>query len=402
MRIENRRNRPPGARRALRLSLLALLALAVTALLAACGGSDSSSSSSTSSDTSASSEEGESTPVALEGDPEACTALDLYTWEGEGGPKLVKPFEEKFGVPVKVAYMSSAAEAIAKLAAGGTKQYDLIVAGSEISEPMKEAGVIKPIDTSLIPEYEKLFPFTTEPFEYEGQTWGIATDWGVNPFIYSTEVLKEEPTSWADLWSPELKDQVSLWEDISLIWVGASALGMDSDPEQLFNLSQEQLDEIRDKMLELKGNVRKMWSSGGDLIQLYANKEVGASMGWSYVINELRAKNEPVDEAHLKDMGAQAWSEGPAMSVDIDPDCEAAAYEWIKYEISPKGQAALAEESTYTPTNPGAEKYMTPESIKLTGIDDPKGFLGSAIFKKAPADPEAYNQTLQEIIAGLS
>jgi spermidine/putrescine-binding protein len=402
MRTENRRNRPPGARRALRLSLLALLALAAAALLAACGGSSDSSSSSTSSDSSASSEEGESTPVALEGDAEACSALDLYTWEGEGGPKLVKPFEEKFGVPVKVSYMSSAAEAIAKLAAGGTKQYDLIVAGSEISEPMKEAGVIKPIDTSLIPEYEKLFPFTTEPFEYEGETWGIATDWGVNPFIYSTEVLKEEPKSWADLWNPELKDQVSLWEDISLIWVGASALGMDDDPEQLFNLSQEQLDEIRDKMLELKGNVRKMWSSGGDLIQLYANKEVGASMGWSYVINELRAKNEPVEEAKLEDMGAQAWSEGPAMSVDIDPDCEAAAYEWIKYEISPEGQAALAEESTYTPTNPGAEKFMTPESIKLTGIDDPKGFLGSAIFKKAPADPEAYNQTLQEIIAGLS
>jgi putative spermidine/putrescine transport system substrate-binding protein/spermidine/putrescine transport system substrate-binding protein len=381
----------------LRLSLLAVMIAAAAAFLAACGGSDDSSSAS-----GESTGGGEETTASLSGDPKACSALNLYTWEGEGGPELVKPFEEEWGVPVKVSYMTSAAEAIAKLAAGGTKQYDLIVAGSEISQPMKEAGVIKPIDTSLIEEYDELFPFTTEPFEIEGETWGIAADWGVNPFIYSTELVKTPPTEWADLWKPEMKGLVSLWEDISLIWVGASALGMDDDPDQLFELSQEQLDEIRDKMLELKGNVRKMWSSGGDLIQLYANGEVGASMGWSYVINELRAQNEPVEEGKLKSMGAQAWSEGPAMSVDIDPDCEAAAYEWINYEVSPKGQAALAAESTYTPTNPGAAKFMDKDLIELTGLDDPKGFLGSAIFKEAPADPEAYNQTLQEIIAGLS
>lgn len=396
------RKRRPGRRpkRALRLSLLTALAVALAGFLAACGGSDSTTSSGGGETTSSGG--GETTTASLEGDPKACSALNLYTWEGEGGPKLVKPFEEEWGVPVKVSYMTSAAEAIAKLAAGATEQYDLIVAGSEISQPMEEAGVIKPFDTALIPEYGELFPFTTEPFERDGEVWGIATDWGVNPFIYSTELVKTPPTSWADLWKPEMKGLVSLWEDISLIWVGASALGMDDEPQQLFELTQEQLDEIRDKMLELKGNVRKMWSSGGDLIQLYANGEVGASMGWSYVINELRAQNEPVEEATLDSMGAQAWSEGPAMSVDIDPDCEAAAYEWINYEISPKGQAALAEESTYTPTNPGAEEFMSKDLIELTGLDDPEGFLGSAIFKEAPADPEAYNQTLQEIISGLS
>jgi spermidine/putrescine-binding protein len=401
MRTEHRRKRPPGARWALRLSLIALLAIAMAAVLAACGGGGSSSSGGSSS-ASDSGEEGEAVPASLEGDAKACGTLNLYTWEGEAPEELLKPFEEKSGVKVKATYMTSAAEAIAKLAAGGTKQYDMVVAGSEISQPMKEAGVIKPINTDLIPEYKKLYKFTAEPFEYEGNTWALVSDWGVNPFIYSTEVMKKEPTSWADLWSPELKGQVSLWEDISLIWVGASALGMDENPEQLFELSQEQLDEIRDKMLELKGNVRTMWSSGGDLIQLYANKEVGASMGWSYVINELRAKNEPVEEAHMEDMGAQAWSEGPALTSEISPDCEAAAYEFMNYLISPKGQLALAESSTYTPVNPAAKGLMSAELKEITGMNDPKKFLGSAIFKKAPADPEAYNQTMQEIIAGLS
>src|ERR1700709_948112 len=159
MRTENRRTRPPGSRRFLRLSLLALLALAMAAVLAACGGGGSSSSSGDGGSTSASSEEGEAVPASLEGDAKACGTLNLYTWEGEAPEELLKPFEEQSGVKVKATYMTSAAEAIAKLAAGGTKQYDMVVAGSEISQPMKEAGVIKPINTELLPEYKKLFPF---------------------------------------------------------------------------------------------------------------------------------------------------------------------------------------------------------------------------------------------------
>src|SRR4051812_16199250 len=118
MRTEHRRNRPPGARRALRLSLIALLAIAMAAVLAACGGGGSSSSGGSSS-ASDSGEEGEAVPASLEGDAKACGTLNLYTWEGEAPDELLKPFEEKSGIKVKATYMTSAAEAIAKLAAGG-------------------------------------------------------------------------------------------------------------------------------------------------------------------------------------------------------------------------------------------------------------------------------------------
>lgn len=399
----DKRGTSKGWRRALRLSLLGLTVAALAGLLAACGGSSSTSGGGGGGETGAASGGGgETADVSLEGNPKACGTLSLYTWEGEAPDTLLKPFEAKYGVKVKPSYMTSSAEAIAKLAAGATKQYDMVIAAAEILLPMRQAEVIKPIDPALIDEYEELFPFATEPMEEEGEVWGLASDWGVNPFLYSTEVMSKEPTSWADLWNPELKGQVSLWEDVSLIWVGASALGMDKNPEELFNLSQEQLDEIRDKMLELKGNVRTMWSSGGDLIQLYANKEVGASMGWTYVLNELKAKGAPVEEAHIKDMGAQAWTEGPALSSDISPDCEAAAYEFMNYLVSPKGQLALSASSGYTPVNPATKPLMSKEEQENTGMNDPKKFLGSAIVKKAPADPEAYNQTMQEIISGLS
>lgn len=360
------------------------MAVGAAAALAACGGTSSA-----------------SQAVARAGNPRQCSALTLYTWEGEAPSTLLKPFEQQYGVPVKVSYITSGAESLAKMAAGGAKQYDIIFDGSEDTQPMKEAGVIKPLDTSKFPEYSKLFPFTTKTFEVGGKVYTLSEDWGKNPFIYNTELLKTPPTSWSVLWSPQLKGQVSLWEDVSLIWIGAAVLGYDKNPEQLFHLSQAQLTAIKNKMLELKGNVRTVWNSGGDLIQLFATHEVGAAQGWSFIYNELKAKHEPVAEAKLADMGAQGWAEGASLSSDISANCEAAAYAFLNWTISPKGAAALAASSGYTPSNPGAATYMSKQLIDQTGLNNPKAFLGSAIFKQALSNPQAYNQTMEEIIAGL-
>lgn len=186
-----------------------------------------------------------------------------------------------------------------------------------------------------------------------------------------------------------------------MLWIGAAVLGYDKNPEQLFHLSSSQLEAIKKKMLELKGHVRVIWNSGGDLIQLFANHEVGAAQAWSFIYNELKKKHLPIAEANVKDMGAQGWAEGASISSAVSPDCEAAAYDFINWMISPKGAAAMAESDGYTPSNPGAATYMKPETIKTEGLNNPKAFLGSAIIKQAISDPQAYNQTMEEVIAGL-
>jgi spermidine/putrescine-binding protein len=124
-------------------------------------------------------------------------------------------------------------------------------------------------------------------------------------------------------------------------------------------------------------------------------------MSWAYIYHELKKKGDPIAKASPADMGAQGWAEAAELSSDISPDCEAAAYDFLREMNSPKGQALMAESSGYTPANPGAAKYLSKELNEQIGLNDPKAFRGSAIIKLAPADPEAYNQTLQEIISGL-
>ena len=75
------------------------------------------------------------------------------------------------------------------------------------------------------------------------------------------------------------KDKISVWDDLSTVYMAAQVLGYDKPDPQLYNLSDQQLEAVKKKLLELKPNIRKMWSTGGELTNLFQNHEVVAAMG---------------------------------------------------------------------------------------------------------------------------
>ena len=44
---------------------------------------------------------------------------------------------------------------------------------------------------------------------------------------------------------------------------------------------------------------------------------------------------------------------------------------------------------------------MSKETIENTGMENPRGYLGSAIFKQGVNNPSLYNEVMEEVIAGL-
>ena len=94
--------------------------------------------------------------------------------------------------------------------------------------------------------------------------------WGPNPLIYDTTAFSQPPESWSMLWDPKYRGKISVWDDLSTVYMAAQVLGYDKpDPSQLYNLSDEQLEKVKKKLLELKPNIRKMWSTGGELTNLF-------------------------------------------------------------------------------------------------------------------------------------
>ena len=112
--------------------------------------------------------------------------------------------------------------------------------------------------------------------------------------IYDTTAFPQPPDSWNVMWDPKLEGKVSVWDDLSTVYMAAQVLGYDKpDPAHLYNLSDDELEAVKKKLIELKPNIRKMWSTGGELTNLFQNHEVVIAMGWPLMTNQLRKSNFP-------------------------------------------------------------------------------------------------------------
>ena len=172
------------------------------------------------------------------------------------------------------------------------------------------AGLAAPLDLSKIPSYNQLSPqLTPLPLVHaKGQVYGVPFMWGPDPIIYDTTAFPQPPDSWNVLWDPKYKGKVSVWDDLSTVYMAAQVLGYDKpDPSHLYNLSDEQLEAVKKKLLELKPNVRKMWSTGGELTNLFESHEIVIAMGWPLNTADLkkaefpRRRNHPQGKHHWLD-----------------------------------------------------------------------------------------------------
>ena len=123
--------------------------------------------------------------------------------------------------------------------------------------------------------------------------------------------------------------------------------------------------------LEQKPLLRTYWSTGGDLINLYANDEVWVSETWGgYQVAELQAQGIPVAEV-IPVEKADGWQDVWAIVKDTpNMDC---AYQWLNYVSCPDGQCGMVKAVGYSPANASAvQECLTEEEIAGLHLDDPE------------------------------
>jgi spermidine/putrescine-binding protein len=224
--------------------------------------------------------------------------LSLLVWEGYADSSFVKDFEKESGCKVQATYVGSNDDFAPKLAAGGGV-YDLLSVSADAAEVLARAGFVEPIDTGKVAEWSNIYESfrNQKALNVDGQVWGVPFTWGANPFIYRTDKISTEPTSIADLWNPQYKGKIAMWDDKSMLYNAARMLGI-SDP---FNMTDEELEKVKAKLIEQKPLVRKYWSTAGELENLIASDEVWISYTWGgLMLNDLSKQNVQLRSSHQK------------------------------------------------------------------------------------------------------
>jgi spermidine/putrescine-binding protein len=323
--------------------------------------------------------------------------LSLLVWEGYADPSFLKAFEDAHHCKVVASYMGSSDELVAKLRGGSAGNYDVISPSSDVATSIVRAGLAAPLDLSKIPAYPQLSARLRESplVKANDQTYGVPFVWGPNPLLYDTTAFPKAPESWADLWNPKLKTKVSPWDELSSIYMAAQVLGYDKpDPNQLYNLSDEQLEAVKKKLIELKPNVRKFWTTGGELTQLFQTHEVTIAMGWPLMTVQLRKLNYPIGETIPKE-NTTGWIDH--LMITAASSHKDLAQAFLEYMVEPQTQKLVTDVTHYTPANPATAQLLTQDEVKSLHLDDPDAYMKRIYFWQDVPRRQKYTEIWNEV-----
>jgi spermidine/putrescine-binding protein len=323
--------------------------------------------------------------------------LSLLVWEGYADPLFVRAFEEAHHCKVVASYMGSSDELVAKLRGGSAANYDVISPSSDVATSIVHSGLAAPLDLSKIPSYAQLSPKLRDSplVKANGQTYGVPFVWGPNPLLYDTAALAASPDSWSILWDPKYKGKISLWDELSSVYMAAQVLGYDKpDPNQLYNLSDAQLEAVKKKLIELKPNIRKYWSTGGELTNLFQNHEIIAAMGWPLMTNQLRKLNFPIGETIPKE-NTTGWIDH--LMITAASTHKELAQAFLEYMAEPQTQKLVTDVTHYTPANPATAQLLTDDEKKILHLDNPDEYMKRIYFwQDVPRRPK-YTEIWNEV-----
>lgn len=285
--------------------------------------------------------------------------LRLLVWEGYAEPAVIGPFEAAHHCRITALYFKTSDELLDRLRTG---PYDIISPSSDIATTIARSGLVERLNLSKISSYTELSPrlvqlplvqvkgrsllsFTTA----NDRVYGVPFMWGANTLVYNTTMFRRPPSTWAVLWDQSYRGQVSVWDDVSTVYMTAQLLGYDKpNPDSLYSLTDQQLGVVTEKLLELKRNSLRSWSSASDLEDLFENKHLAVAMGWPLVTKHLKDRGFPIDEVIPRE-NTTGWIDYlmiPSNGMHRD-----LAYEFLDYVLQEQVQKRVAYATGYVPAN---------------------------------------------------
>lgn len=322
--------------------------------------------------------------------------LNILTWEGYADQSFISKFEQVSGCKTTSTYVGSNDDFAPKLAAGGGV-YDIIVPSIDTIGLMRQAGFIEPIDTAKIEGWADVYPEFSgaDDVVAESAVWAVPLVWGSISLMYRPDKVEPAPDSIGVLFDEKYKGKIAMWDDKSSIYWAARLLGYDD----IYDLTDEQLEAVKEKLIAQKPLIRKYWATAGELTELFANQEVWVSNTWtglqSKEVNALKKGFEVVEFTPKEK--AEGWMDSMQL-VKGSPNTEC-AYKFLSFMLSPEGQCGIVGSTGYFPVNPKAVSACLvgdeAEAKKVGNVE----FVKSLVMWQMPARLDKYLETWNAVKA---
>ena len=230
--------------------------------------------------------------------------LTVFNWFDYIDPAVIDLFEDETGITVKYVNFTTNEEMYTKLEAGaGT--YDVIFPSEYMIERMIAHDMLEELDLSAMPNFANVMDRLKDPSYDPGNRFSVPYMWGTLGYLYNTEMVDEELTSWSALFDEKYAGNVIMMNSMrDSIGLALKYLGYSMNTR-----NEAELNEAKDLLIKQKQDK----SQCGYLLDETKDKMVGgeAAIGVVYSGDAQYAieKNENLVYV-VPEEGSNIWVDG--------------------------------------------------------------------------------------------
>ena len=323
--------------------------------------------------------------------------LYVYNWGEYIDESIIDEFQKETGIKVVYDMFETNEDMYSVIEAGGVV-YDAVCPSDYMIEKMIKNDMLAEIDFNNVPNVKNIDPKYMEmskAFDPENK-YSVPYTWGTVGILYNTSMVKDDITSWGDLWNTKYQGNILMQDSVrDAFMVGEKLLGYSMN-----TTDKSELEKVKDKLIEQKPLVQAY------VVDQVRDKMIGgeAAIGVIYSGEMLYVQNEVAKAGGDFELKYVIPKEGTNVWIDSwvipkNAKNKENAEKWIDFLNRPEIAKKNFEYITYPTPNKAAYDLLDKDLQENTALFPTDDMLKNSEVYKYIGDEgdNLYNELWKEV-----
>lgn len=315
--------------------------------------------------------------------------LRIYAWTGYVDPYLADADQQLRKQGIRLNFERTHATGLEGFQQQlRQRSADLVSPSHDLVPQLQAEGLLQPLPDDCVPNRRLVNPLFRRKLPEAISRYVVPFTFGPYTLAYNTAVMPE-PHSYRVLWDSRYRGRITISRyDTANIYMVALMLGYGS--EQLFNLSDAQLQQITAELKTLRSTQQPVyWETNLD--PALADR-IDVGVDWSVGVRLINQQGKQRWKMVIPREGATAWVDVWAIGAHVSGEKLRAACAFINASLDARAQAKVASATGYGVVNSYATRYLSAADIVEFHITDADYLARMILWQPLPPEVLARYQ----------